>query len=157
MLFKHSSAVSQLWYNTASLLVLLLLQCFIEYSIHTSGETAGSAQTKRWWTFWRILWSARNYRPEQCCKELFSETPCTWFTLVPSSKQALVSFVNKRCAELCGRVAIWPCTKPNKPFAGVWFWFVTVALFGLLDKFGLKDLTLALMLIFGFVFGFFQQ
>ena len=32
-----------------------------------------------------------------------------------------------------------------------------MTLFGLLDKFGLKDLTLALMLIFGFVFGFFQQ
>jgi len=32
--------------------------CFVEESFRTSWETAGHSQIKRWWTFWRILWSA---------------------------------------------------------------------------------------------------
>jgi len=54
----------------------------VENSLRTSWRTAGSAQNKRWWTFWRILWSAGSYRTEQSCTGLFSETPCTWLSLV---------------------------------------------------------------------------
>jgi len=28
---------------------------FVDDSFHTSWETAGHSQKKRWWTFWRVL------------------------------------------------------------------------------------------------------